>query len=389
MRIEGIETSPVRCTLNKEGWRADGEQYGFWPSHMDFVIVRVHASGGLLGIGEAAAAPWYYGSTVQHNLRLLQLYEEAIKGEDPRNLAKIHKVLDVVAGSGFPTPLAAKDAIDMALLDLAGKALGLPVYTLLGGAFRTEFELMTNLYLQTPELMGQRVKEYVDRGFKGIKVKCGNEVERRGWSLEVMATEVGKIKAALAVAPPNVYLDADANQAWGSARRVITVVNSEFRGCTNLAIEQPIRYADLAGLRQIAESISLPLILDETVISPEFLVQAILAGAARDRIVVKPVRVGGLTPARRCIVIAEAAGIGVSIDSAPYTRIGDTAVCHLAATVRDPYPLEAECHTWFDEDPVKRGGVTLDGGLARISADPGLGLELDESAIKAMRIRDL
>lgn len=76
--------------------------------------------------------------------------------------------------------------------------------------------------------------------------------------------------------------------------------------------------------------------------------------------------------------------MNVSIDSTPYSKIGDTAVAHLAATVREPYLLEVETHTWLKENPVKAGGVNLENGRARIDSKPGLGMELDNDAIEKM-----
>jgi L-alanine-DL-glutamate epimerase-like enolase superfamily enzyme len=68
---------------------------------------------------------------------------------------------------------------------------------------------------------------------------------------------------------------------------------------------------------------------------------------AADRIVLKFSRVGGLTPALKIINICEAAWIGVSLDTMPFTKLGDTANCHLAAAIRDPYPIDVEGHQWF------------------------------------------
>ena len=67
----------------------------------------------------------------------------------------------------------------------------------------------------------------------------------------------------------------------------------------------------------------------------------------------KPNRVGGLLPACRIAHICEAASIGISLDTTPLTRLGDTMNCHLAATLRDPYPIDVEGHLWLEESPFR------------------------------------
>jgi L-alanine-DL-glutamate epimerase-like enolase superfamily enzyme len=65
--------------------------------------------------------------------------------------------------------------------------------------------------------------------------------------------------------------------------------------------------------------------------------------------------------------------------------LGDTAMCHLAATVRDPYPVDAEGHLWFESTPFA-GGLTLKEGKAILPNRPGLGVELDEEQLESMLV---
>jgi L-alanine-DL-glutamate epimerase-like enolase superfamily enzyme len=109
----------------------------------------------------------------------------------------------------------------------------------------------------------------------------------------------------------------------------------------------------------------------------------IVRAEAADRIVLKPNRVGGLWPAQKIIDICEAHGIGVSLDTMPFTVLGDTMLCHLGATIRTHYPLDAEGHTFFKETPFV-GGVTLQDGRARLSGEPGFGITVDEDRLLAM-----
>jgi L-alanine-DL-glutamate epimerase-like enolase superfamily enzyme len=373
----------------KEGWTADSQyhSYYFWPSETTSLIIEVQTSNGLIGIGEAAVEHWYYGNTLEHNSKILKLYEERIKGEDPENLARIHKLVDAAIGRGAPSSKSSKDALDTALLDIAGQAHSEPIYNLLGGAYQTTFELMTNLYLDTAERMAQKAMEAVKHGYTGLKIKCGLEVEEKGYSLKNINQDLAKLLKTLEVVPNTIQVDGDCNQSWGSAHRTISLIKANnLENYSNVGIEQPVGYLDLQGASEIAKATSIPVVLDESIFSPEMLIEVIRRGAA-DRIVVKPSRVGGLTESKKLITIAEAAGINVCLDNAPCSRIGMTAMCHAAALVKEPYPACADLHSWLKEDPVKKGGLTVEDGSAKISSAPGLGIELNYDVLEETRVR--
>jgi L-alanine-DL-glutamate epimerase-like enolase superfamily enzyme len=373
----------------KEGWSAEStyHSYYFWPSTTSSIIIEVHTSNGLVGIGEAAVEHWYYGNTLEHNSKMLKLYEESVRGCDPENLSQLHKLVDAAIGRGAPGVRSSKDALDTALLDIIGQAHSEPIYNLLGGAYETEFELMTNLYLDSPEMMAQKALDAVKQGYTGLKIKCGMEVEEKGYSLANIALDLAKLEKTLEAVPSTIQVDGDFNQAWGAAHRTISIVKSHnLERYGNLGLEQPIGYLDLEGASRIAKAVSVPLVLDESIFSPEMLIEVVRRDAA-DRIVVKPSRVGGLTESKKLITIAEAASINVCLDNAPCSKIGMTAMCHAAAIVREPYPACADLHTWLKEDPVKRGGVSIEEGRAKLPQSSGLGIELNYDILDQIKIK--
>ncbi len=376
-KIAQIEKIPVAYHVRKEGWPV--KEY---PA----VILKLSTSNGLVGLGEAVAWPRYYGNTLEHNYKLLEIFEENLKGEDPRNLNRIFRIVESLVGNNAPGAWPSKDGLFMALFDVIGKNNGQPVYEILGGSYRTEFDTMVALYNSTPESMAQAAKECVSRGIKGLKVKCGLELGRTGWNVETFEREVNKVVKALEAVPRSVLIDADSNQAWGTASRTISAVKRYgLEQYDNLGIEQPVRYFDLEGAARIRQAVSVSVVLDETIVSPTMLIEVIRRNAA-DRIVLKPSRVGGLSVARDMIAIAEAAGIGVILDTAVYSTIGDTSLCHLAAVIKDSYPLPVG-DNWFKENPVKRGGFVVENGKARVSSVPGLGIEIDEDLIESIRVK--
>ena len=375
-RIARIEAFRLESRAIKEAWTED--EYG-WPSSLPCLLVKVTADDGAYGIGEALAQHWYLGETAEQMIACVGLYERALKGLDPTNIALCHHHMLDVFGTGMPGGRAARGGVDIALHDLAGKLLGLPVHALLGGAFRTEFEVLTNLYHKTAEEMAAACRHFVEKGYRGLKVKVGDVVQAKGWNRDNLLSEVAKLEAALEVTPRDVMIDADANQGWVSPAWTVSLLRP-FRSHGNLSIEQPLGYDDVAGAAHVRAHAGVPLVLDESVWSAEATMRLAKAEAC-DRVVVKFNRIGGLREGRKIADICEAANIGVSVDTGPWTILGNTAACHMAAVCRHPYPVDCEGHLSFvtlgEHDPFV-GGVAIGAdGIARLPDAAGLGVDVD------------
>ena len=120
--------------------------------------------------------------------------------------------------------------------------------------------------------MAEGWREFVGRGFTGLKIKVGDEVLSRGWSRTNMLKELAKLDAALEVTPRDVYIDADANQGWESAEWTLSLLRA-YAEFDNVSIEQPLPYADLDGAAHIRAHASVPVILDESVWSARAMMQ--------------------------------------------------------------------------------------------------------------------
>jgi L-alanine-DL-glutamate epimerase-like enolase superfamily enzyme len=376
-RVEAFRLYPMAI---KEAWVED--EY-VWPSHPPSVLVKVTAENGVYGVGEASSQQWYLGETVDQLLELARLFDATLKGTDPGNFALCHHKMEGAHSGGMPGARSMRSAVDMALYDLVGKARGLPVHALLGGAYRGELTMLTNLYHKTPEAMAEGCRDYVARGFKGLKIKVGDEVLAKGWTRDTMLAELAKLDAALEATPRDVYIDADANQGWESAAWTVTSLR-RYAAFDNLSIEQPLPYADLEGHAHVRRAAGVPVILDESIWSAKQMLQVARLQAC-DRIVLKLNRLGGFHESMKAVAICESANIGVSVDTNPYTMIGDTACCHIAAAIRTHYPVDCEGHVSFlDWGPHKfvTGGIRIDGGIARLPDTPGLGVDVDWAALE-------
>jgi L-alanine-DL-glutamate epimerase-like enolase superfamily enzyme len=375
MKVARIEAIQIFPKVVKDSWVDD--EY-VWPSQPPSFLIKATAEDGLYGIGEITSQTWYLGETAAQIETCVALYDKALRGQDPANFAIAHQLMEATVSGGMPGGRGARSGVDMAIYDLVGKARGVPVHALLGGAYRDEFEMLTNLYYKTPEQMAAASERFVKEGFKGLKIKVGDVLLAKGWNRHNFEIELAKLSAALEVVPRDVYIDADANQGWRSAKWTVAVLD-RFSGYDNLSIEQPLPYADLDGAAFVRAHAKTPVILDESVWSPEALIQIVRMGAG-DRIVLKLNRLGGFLPAFQAITICEAAGIGVSVDTNPYTIVGDTACCHIAAVARTPYPVDCEGHVSFLDIGAPNpflGGISVTNGRAKLPDAPGLGVDVD------------
>ena len=385
MEIAAIEAHRLYPRAIKEAW-ADDEYV--WPSTNPSFLVRVTTEDGREGVGEMVTQNWYYGETRDQLVELIGHYGRALRGADPENFALCHRLMQATFGGGMPGGRIARAGVDLALYDLVGRARGVPVYALLGGAYRTRFEQLTNLYHKSPEDMAQGCREFVAKGFTGLKIKVGDGLLAHGWHRERLLAETALLEAALEVTPREVYIDADANQSWESAAWCVTFLR-RFAGHDNLSTEQPLALHDLDGMAHVRRHAGVPVIADEMVWSPGAMLQLIRAQAC-DRIVLKLNRLGGFFECAKVVALAEAAAIGISVDSCPYSILGDTACCHIAAIMRTPYPVDCESHVSFldfGEEAMFSGGITFCDGLAHLPDAPGIGVAVDWDAVARHQAR--
>ncbi len=378
--IEGFRLYPIAI---KEAWVED--EY-VWPRHPPSVLVKVTTEDGAYGIGEASSQEWYLGESGEQLETQVARYDVALKGRDPGNFALCQHLMEAAYGGGMPGSRAARSGVDMALYDLVGKVRGLPVHALLGGAYRNELSMLTNLYHKTPDAMADACRDYVSRGFKGLKIKVGDVLLANGWSRDSLLSELAKLDAAVAATPRDVMIDADANQGWESAAWTVQSLR-RYASCDNLSIEQPLPYADLDGHVHVRRAAGVPVILDKSVWSAKQMLQ-IARMQACDRIVLKLNRLGGFFESMKAVAICESANIGVSVDTNPYTLIGDTACCHIASAIRTHYPVDCEGHVSFlDLGPHKfiTGGITIKAGHAYLPDAAGLGIDIDWTSLAKHR----
>jgi len=211
MRIKSIDIIPINLRPVKVGYREE-DSLSRW-AHVDTIIIRVNTDTGITGLGEAATIRSYFKEIEEGVVAWLRDYEQVLIGENPLDVVNAHSRMDIVSGENSPGCHPARAAIDMALYDIIG---------------RTEFELLTNLYEENPEEKAKACQEYVQKGFRGLKVKVGDILLQEGWSKQNIEKEKAKLIAALEVVPKDIYIDADANQTWHNPKIALNVIEDQY-----------------------------------------------------------------------------------------------------------------------------------------------------------------
>lgn len=305
------------------------------------VIVRLE-HWGLEGVGEAAPSP-YYGENQATVMAALETLKTEIP-DDPFLVGQLHERMEKRM-RGNPS---AKAAIDIAVHDLIGKKLGIPLHSFFGlsrdSAPRTSF----TIGIDDVRIMMQKVAEASE--FPVLKVKVGTDKDE-----QVMDAIRSVTDRTLRV---------DANCAWTprEAVRKISALekfNIEF-------VEQPIAPGDVQGMRFVRDNISLPIIADESVetsVDIEPLVGAV------DGINIKLMKCGGLREAVKMIHVARAVGMKVMLGCMVESSVGITAAAHISPAV-DYADLDG--NLLLARDPF--AGVEVREGQILLPSEPGLGV---------------
>ncbi len=324
------------------------------------VVVQVHTDEGVTGIGEVAHTPGLYGETADATLGGIQLLKAGLVGLDPLELTHANAVMDRHSLAGN---IAAKAGIDIALHDLAGKIIGVPVYQLLGG--RVHHGVRTHITPATYEDTATDMARLMTEGYRVFKQKMSGDTEY----------DLAIVRELLPIIGDEVILSLDANQAWSVNQTlyIAKILEREIGLDQKVIFEQPVLANDVRGMARIRGEIRFPVMADDGIRTVGDLTRVIEHEAA-DIVSLKISRVGGIQKCHQMIAVAEAANVDYIVDEINEMRIANTAVAHLAVASRSPLYTGTACHTLFETDIVTDGGVTITNGIADVPDRPGLGI---------------
>lgn len=323
-------------------------------------IVRVDTDEGLTGWGEHNVnfLPNLSGRAMQEQARAWMI------GRDPQNIIRFHQEC--------PLETRLKSGIELALWDICGKAVGLPVAVLLGGILRDRIELAACMGIQTYERAGEIASYYVEQGYTTLKTKAGSDAREDLEMVRGVRDAVGD-KLHLRIDPNRAY---SPQQAAELARQLEPYHLQYF--------EQPIPAEPLADARWLRQQSKTPIALNESVVDPASVMQIIREDAAA--FILPDTHIaGGILP---CVIIGQlcqAAAIPCIMHCGHDLGPKTAAMLHVAAS-GPAYTLANDSTYYGLEDDILVEPFTIERGTIAVPTTPGLGIEGDPEKLKRYRV---
>jgi L-alanine-DL-glutamate epimerase-like enolase superfamily enzyme len=334
--------------------------YGSWDVATS-VLVALKTDVGLTGIGQASVDAPFYGETAEGMVANINAHlAPAVMGENPLNITRLNAKLR----KALPHHWFSHSGVEMALWDLKGKALGVPVYQLLGGKVRDGLSLMGFVHHGSPEQMAEHAREALDQhGYRVLKMKIGLDPQE----------DVARYRAVAEAVGDRAIIQVDGNIGYTIAEAVPALTAMERIGALG-AVEQPV--ARMEDMAEIARRLATPVMADEAIYPPEDAIEVVRRKAA-SLALLKIGKHGGLQNVHRIGMIFDAAGLSLSI--AIYFDLIAVAAAHLAAAI--------PCATWpspftYLEDTFVGTSFGPEGLRLRAPDGPGLGVELDWDKVR-------
>jgi L-alanine-DL-glutamate epimerase-like enolase superfamily enzyme len=298
---------------------------------------------GISGFGEAAPVS-FFGEGINSVTEVFTKAAGILKDADPFHIEEI--TFDLA--KRFPKDAAARAAIDMAIHDIMGKKLKVPIYKLLG--LKRDHTKITSftIGIDTLEKMCEKVEEAKDFPILKIKVGTKNDIE--------ILKELRKITKAV--------FRVDANTGWTADEAIKKFHSMEALGVE--LVEQPFPVGSIESLKEIKRRVKIPIFVDEDVKNSQDI--PVISDAV-DGINIKLMKCGGIREAIRMIHVARAHGLKIMIGCNIESSLSITAAAHLTSLV-DYVDLDG--HLLITNDPYR--GVAIHKGRLILPEDDGLGV---------------
>jgi L-alanine-DL-glutamate epimerase-like enolase superfamily enzyme len=343
----------------------------------DYLILKIHTDDGAYGIGAGGALwPPVSGENIRGAIQLMEDYfiPSALLGENPFNINKIVDTMDRLCVGQTMT----KSSVDFTLHDLMARVYGVPIYQLLGGAQRDEIPQEWIVLLDTPEKMAEIAKQFVDKGYAGVKMKWSGDFD-----LDLQRTRL--IREAIG----DKELCVDVNQGY-SADGAIKIINATEEYNMKF-VEEPVHRDDFDGFVKVRQHTRQALAADESAWTIRDAVRFLKAGLV-DYLHAAPSRIGGLVKLRRYVEMAQANFVTCiySIYNSPALEYAISAHWSFAARpkkVADEIVGIFNVHGGFSTDDIAEGPTDrinppLRNGVLYKPEGPGLGMELNMDYIQ-------
>lgn len=350
--------------------------------------VRVYTDSGLYGQGESTDAAVGTASLV-HGFRRMLI------GQDPLNVDALWermRVSGIFAGAQGGQYVTAMTGVEIALWDLTGKILGLPVYQLLGGKFRDKVRMYCDSDMENPvgEESDRKLPWIKEQGFTAMKIDLDDAADparfdKVNWTasngeIDRMVSWVNHVRQSI---PKEMDLACDMHGRYDATTgKRVAVALEPYR---LLWLEEPVPPEDIDAMADIRHSTTTPICCGENLYL-RWGYTELLQKRAADIIMPDIQKVGGLSEARKIANMAQA----YYVPFAPHcvvSPIGTMASAHVCATI--PNYLVCEWH-WINhlkvwQTFIKEGEIIQKGYVTPLDK-PGLGVEMNEEVAKTVQI---
>jgi len=362
LTVRRIDAIPVALPL-----KAPMKMAGITIAKAGNLLVRVEAAGGEVGWGEAPSAPTMTGDTLGGLVAAVRDHlAPLLIGKDARSDHRPMLQRALTGNTG------AHSAVEMALLDLVGRASNMRLIELVARPLRARVKPMWLLGNATTERDIAEAKDKQAQGFDFFKLKIG---------VKPIAAEIAAAHA-IRKALPDATLCADANcgLTLAAARRYA----ERTRDADLMFIEQPLPADDMVGLKALARATKTPIGMDESIQSLADIAAVKRAGAKG--VSLKLIKLGGFRDAIAAGKLCRKLGLKINVAAKiAETSVGTAAAVHLGCAVPNVAWGVSLTNLYLAEDIVRRP-IALRDGFVALPDGPGLGVEVDEAAVERFRV---
>jgi D-galactarolactone cycloisomerase len=373
MKITEIKAFPLAYTPERRFANALD-----WHNKRALTLVKITTDDGLTGWGEGYGPPLGVARIIETHFR------DKLIGCDPTRVEYHWQHVQVKKG----IPAGAVGGVDVALWDLKAKALGVPLYQLLGGKFADEFVPYASGFPfkedspESVEQLDKDIEKTLAGGFKAVKMKVG-------FGKELDIKRITRLRKAVG---DSVQFMMDANQGY------------DLMMCLEMApfleeqkvkwLEEPLPWHSFSGYKELKSKIRIPIAAGESEVTMQGYTEAI-TNRVVDIIQADVPACGGITAAKRIAALAFA----FQVDFQPHvfgTVLGLPAALHLMASLPNyqswavfprPALLEWDINPNKMAENILKRPITITNGMVRVPEGPGLGVEIDEAALAAFLVK--
>ncbi len=360
MKITGIETFLMAAgppqgsggkTEGGSGTMATATGLPFGTTR-HWLFIEIHTDAGIAGVGEGSGWPLVVEAAVR------DLTPNLI-GEDPTHIERLWLKLRGAMGNHGMTGTVgggAASAIEMALWDIKGKVLGVPVWNLLGGKVRDRIRVYA--HASTPE----HARDCVALGYRALKTGG-------------VARPLEKVAQLREAVGPDIDLCVDLHGPPDLTVKDAMVLGRELEKYRLLFWEEPVSCENWEGLARLRDAVAIPLATGERLATVwEF--QRLLAQGCADIVQPDTGRCGGILQMRKVAALAEAVFATMAPHSGSLGPIAEYAALHVMASIPNALILERFSHDWPMRELVATPPVQVVDGHIVVPDRPGLGVEL-------------